>query len=218
MNTPVIKNEASMMKPGGGAAPLETGDTNLSGYEIVVAVCGGIAAFKTASLVSALVQRGAGVSVAMTAAAQKFITALTFESLTARKVHTNLWDSGDSHDPQHLTLTESADLMIIAPATANMIAKIAHALADDLVSTMVLSAAGPVILAPAMNTRMWQNPLVQQNVRALVEHGFHLVQPDAGWLACRTIGEGRMAAPEVILDQSCTILKHRPAKRHNVTK
>ena len=187
-------------------------DGELAGYEIVVAVCGGIAAFKTASLVSGLVQRGAGVSVAMTESARKFITPLTFESLTARHVFTSLWESAETHDPQHLKLTEAADLFVIAPATANIIAKIAHGVADDLVSTMVLSAASPVVLAPAMNTRMWQNHFVQQNVRILADHAFHVVQPTEGWLACRTIGEGRMAAPEVILEEVVTLLRHRPPK------
>ena len=117
-------------------------------------------------------------------------TPLTFESLTARQVHSSLWDVSESHDPQHLKLTEAADLFVIAPATANILSKIAHGLADDLVSTMVLSAHCPVILAPAMNTRMWQNRIVQENVRQLSAHGYHMIQPGEGWLACRTIGEG----------------------------
>src|SRR5262245_20956586 len=186
----------------------------LSDYEVVVAVCGGIAAFKTASLVSALVQRGAGVSVAMTDSARKFITPLTFESLTARHVFTSLWESSESHDPQHLKLTEAADLFVIAPATANIIGKIAHGIADELVSTMVLSAPCPIVLAPAMNTRMWQNHFVQQNVRALAGHGIHMVQPTEGWLACRTIGEGRMAAPETILEAITALMRLTPPKKN----
>jgi phosphopantothenoylcysteine decarboxylase/phosphopantothenate--cysteine ligase len=187
---------------------------DLTGYEVLVAVCGGIAAYKTASLVSALVQRGAGVSVAMTEAGQRFITPLTFETLTARRVFTTLWDAGESHDPQHLSLTEAADLFIIAPATANIIAKIAHGLADDLVSTMALSAAGPVLLAPAMNTRMWDNPIVQENVQILSRRGLWIVPPGKGWLACRSVGAGRMAEPEQILAEAVAILKHSTPKRH----
>jgi phosphopantothenoylcysteine decarboxylase len=186
--------------------------TDLAGYEIIVAICGGIAAFKAASLVSALVQRGAGVSVVMTQSAQKFITPLTFESLSGRHVYTSLWESSETHDPQHLRLTEAADLFVIAPATANIIAKIAHGLADDLVSTMTLSAGCPIILAPAMNTRMWQNSVVQQNIRDLTAHGMHFVQPGEGWLACRTIGEGRMAEPDTILNQISSLLETRQAK------
>ncbi len=181
--------------------------SELTDYEVVVGVCGGIAAYKVASLVSALVQRGAGVTVAMTAAAQKFVTPLTFESLTARQVFTDLWHSENYHDPQHLNLTERADLFVIAPATANTIGRIAGGLADDLVSTMVMSADCPVLLAPAMNTRMWQNPIFQANLKKLVSLGYRVVAPGEGWLACRTIGAGRMAEPQEILAESIPLLK-----------
>lgn len=187
----------------------------LTGYEVVVAVCGGIAAYKVATLVSRLVQMGAGVTTAMTESAQKFITPLTFESLTARRVYTGLWLTTDHPDPQHLRLTEAADLFIIAPATANIIGKISHGLADDLISTMVLSADCPVLLAPAMNTRMWENPIVQGNVATLKKHEYQMVAPGEGWLACRTIGAGRMAEPETILEAATTLLKKKPPKRHN---
>lgn len=185
----------------------------LSGYEVVVGVCGGIAAYKVASLVSALVQRGAGVSVAMTAAAQRFITPLTFQSLTARQVFTDLWEAENYHDPQHLNLTEAADLFIVAPATANMIGKMACGLADDLLSTMMLSAACPVLLAPAMNTRMWENPIVQKNLESLRSRGYQVTPPGEGWLACRTIGAGRMAEPQQILDQAIVLLRKSPPRR-----
>lgn len=185
----------------------------LDGREIVVAVCGGIAAYKVASLVSALVQHGAGVTVAMTAAGERFVTPLTFQTLTARRVFTSLWDAGDHHDPQHLHLTEAAQLFVIAPATANMIGKIAHGIADDLVSTMVLSASCPVLLAPAMNTRMWENPVVQQNLEQVASQGRRIVPPGEGWLACRTVGMGRMAEPEEILSQAVAILREHPSKQ-----
>jgi phosphopantothenoylcysteine decarboxylase len=188
--------------------------TELTGYEVLVAVCGGIAAYKVASLVSAMVQRGAGVTVAMTAAGQHFVTPLTFETLTGRRVYTSLWDAGEEHDPQHLSLTEAADLFIIAPATANIIGKITHGIADDLVSTMGMSAASPVMLAPAMNTRMWKSPVVQENVQALSKRGFWIVPPGEGWLACRTVGTGRMAEPEKILAEAITILKQSTPKHY----
>ncbi|MCG8407139.1 MAG: phosphopantothenoylcysteine decarboxylase [Phycisphaerales bacterium] len=183
-----------------------------AGYEIVVAVCGGIAAYKVATVVSGLVQQGAGVTVVMTSAAQRFVTPLTFESLTARQVFTGLWDESEKHDPQHLTLTEAADLFIVAPATANMIGKIAHGLADDLVSTMVMSAACPVLLAPAMNTRMWNNPIVEENLGSLKRLGYLEVPPEEGWLACRTVGAGRMAEPETILESARVVLDTPPKK------
>lgn len=196
------------MSSGGRAAAGE-----LAGYEVLVAVCGGIAAYKTAALVSTLVQQGAGVRVAMTDSAQRFITPLTFESLSGRRVYRGLWEESETHDPQHLSLTEAADLFIIAPATANMIGKLAHGIADDLVSTLALSAASPLLLAPAMNTRMWDNPAVQDNLKLLRTRGVHAVGPTDGWLACRAVGMGRMAEPETILSEAMALLRHHAPKR-----
>ena len=190
------------------AAPTDS----LAGREIVVGVCGGISAYKTAALVSRLVQSGAGVTVAMTKAAQRFVTALTFESLTARQVFTSPWKAASYHDPQHLRLTEAADLFILAPATANMIGKIAHGLADDLVSTMVMSTDCPVLLAPAMNTRMWENKMVQANVQTLAKAGYPMVGPGEGWLACRTVGAGRMAEPDDIFAAAVRLLQNSKPK------
>ncbi len=192
------------------AAPTREGP-DLAGYEVLVAVCGGIAAYKVATLVSSLVQRGAGVSVAMTKAARKFITPLTFEALTARPVFTNVWQTADVQ--QHLSLTEVADLFIIAPATANILGKLANGIADDLVSNLGLSAASPLLLAPAMNTRMWEHPAVQANLALLVERGAKTVGPNEGWLACRAVGKGRMAEPDEILAQAVSLLQKSPPKR-----
>jgi phosphopantothenoylcysteine decarboxylase/phosphopantothenate--cysteine ligase len=110
-------------------------------------------------------------------------------------------------------MTEAAELFVIAPATANMIGKIAHGIADDLVSTMVLSVSCPVLLAPAMNTRMWENPVVQQNLEQVASQGRRIVPPGEGWLACRTVGMGRMAEPEEILSQAVAILREHPSKQ-----
>ncbi|MEK6643729.1 MAG: flavoprotein [Planctomycetota bacterium] len=185
--------------------------SELAGYEVLVAVCGGIAAYKVATLVSSLVQGGAGVSVAMTKAARKFITPLTFEALTARPVFTNVWQTADVQ--QHLSLTEMADLFIIAPATANTLGKMANGIADDLVSNLALSAASPILIAPAMNTRMWDHPAVQANLRLLVERGAMTVGPNEGWLACRAVGKGRMAEPDEILREAVGMLKQAAPKR-----
>jgi len=185
---------------------------DLADREIVVAVCGGIAAYKVASVVSALVQRGAGVTVAMTEAAQRFVTPLTFEALTGRRVFTSLWDVADDYDPQHLRLTGRADLFVIAPATANILAKFAHGLADDLVSTMVLAAACPILLAPAMNSRMWENPIVRGNIASLRRAGYRLVGPGSGWMACRTVGVGRMSEPDEIVAAAMKSLGARRRK------
>jgi phosphopantothenoylcysteine decarboxylase/phosphopantothenate--cysteine ligase len=178
----------------------------LRGRQIVVAVCGGIAAYKSAEIVSTLVQSGATVTVAMTAEAQKFVAPLTFEALSGRPVRSGTFDLVDSSDPQHITLTEQADLMLVAPATANLIAKVACGLSDDLVSLMIAAAACPVIFAPAMNNRMWENPIAKQNVAKLRELGYRFIGPDSGWLACRNNGPGRMSEPEDIIAEVTTFL------------
>lgn len=189
------------------AAVNRDASADLRGYEVVVAVCGGIAAYKVCTVVSRLAQCGAGVSVVMTEAATKFITPLTFQSLSLRRVFTSAWESEGYHDPQHLRLTESADLFLVAPCTANMIGKIAHGIADDLVSTMVMSTDCPVVLAPAMNTRMWNNPIVQGNVKTLARVGYEIIPPAEGWLACRTVGAGRLPEPEALLEFVDTCLR-----------
>ncbi len=187
---------------------------DLEGYELLVAVTGGIAAYKTCQVVSKLVQRGCGVTVAMTEAGTRFVGPVTFQALTGRRVFTSLWDADDRHDLHHVRLAERADLFLIAPATANIIGKMATGIADDLVSTMALSADSPILLAPAMNDRMWTNPVVEQNVERLRSFGVHFVGPETGWLSCRTIGVGRMAEPETIIDAVTKLLTaHRPKSR-----
>ncbi|CAN5356904.1 hypothetical protein BH09PLA1_BH09PLA1_37470 [soil metagenome] len=173
----------------------------LKGREIIVGVCGGIAAYKVADVVSKLVQTGAGVTVVMTDAAQKFVTPLTFEALSGRKVRTSTWDLVDSGDTQHIKLTERADLMLIAPATTNMIAKVAIGLTDDLLSLLICASACPVVFAPSMNDRMWANPIAQENVAKLKKLGYAFIGPEAGWLACRNIGSGRLSDPQIIVDE-----------------
>src|SRR6266566_5172924 len=167
----------------------------LTGREIVVGVCGGIAAYKVADVVSKLVQAGAGVTVCMTAESQRFVTPLTFEALSGRPVRTGTFDLVESSDPQHISLTERADLMLVAPATNNIIAKVAHGLTDDLVSLMICAAACPVVFAPAMNNRMWAHPVAQENIKKLTGLGYRFIGPEDGWLACRNIGPGRLSDP-----------------------
>ena len=184
-------------------------DPTLQGREVIVAVCGGIAAYKVADVVSKLVQAGAGVSVVMTDAAQKFVTPLAFPALSGRPVRTSTWDLQDSSDPQHISLTEKADVMLLAPATADIIAKVAHGLCDDLVSLMIAAAACPVVFAPAMNNRMWENPINQENVAKLKAHGYQFIGPEAGWLACRNVGAGRLSeAAEIVERVSAMLATH----------
>lgn len=183
----------------------------LKGREIIVAVCGGIAAYKTADLVSKLVQQGAGVTVVMTKAAQEFITPLTFQALSARPVHTGTFNGTDPSDTQHIGLTERADLMVVSPATADVIAKVAHGICDDLVTLMINASACPVVFAPAMNNRMWDNPITQENVAKLQKYNYRFIGPEAGWLACRNVGAGRMSEPEKLVQEVIQLIEVKVA-------
>ncbi len=170
----------------------------MNGREILIGVTGGIAAYKTASLVSQLVQAGAKVTAVLTESARQFIGAATFEALTGRPVPAGMF--GDSHFPlgAHIELARRAEIICIAPATANFLAQAAGGLAHDLLSTIYLAARGPVLMAPAMNAEMWQKPAVQRNVAQLRADGVVMIDPEEGWLSCRDVGAGRMAAPETI--------------------
>jgi phosphopantothenoylcysteine decarboxylase/phosphopantothenate--cysteine ligase len=176
----------------------------LRGKRIIVGVTGGIAAYKTAMLVSRLAQAGAEVTVAMTEAATKFVTPLTFQALSARPVYTSSWEHIESKDPQHISLADAADAAIVAPCTMDCMAKLATGRTDDVVS-LILSAVDraktPVLLAPSMNSAMWGQASTQRNLKTLVEDGFTMVGPGDGWQACRHIGTGRMSEPEAILSE-----------------
>lgn len=171
----------------------------MTGREIVVGCSGGIAAYKTAALVSQLVQAGAGVSVVMTPAARQFIGPATFAALTGRPVAENVFDAAHYPLGAHIELADRAELLCVAPATANVLAKAASGAADDLLSTLLLSFTGPILMAPAMNCEMWEKPAVQRNVVRLRDDGVHFVDPEEGWLSCRRRGMGRMAAPDKIV-------------------
>jgi phosphopantothenoylcysteine decarboxylase len=166
--------------------------------EILIGITGGIAAYKTAALVSQLVQGGARVSVAMTRAAGEFVGKSTLAALSGRPVATDVFDPDLFPFGAHIELAQRAELFCIAPASADFLAKAAHGLADDLVSTLYLAFAGPVLLAPAMNPDMWAKPSVQRNVRQLQDDGATIITPDEGWLSCRRSGPGRMAEPDRI--------------------
>ena len=171
----------------------------MSGRELVIGMTGGVAAYKTAVLVSRLVQAGSGVQVVMTESAEQFIGPATLAALTGRPVLRRTFDD-DAHPlGAHIDLAERCELLCVAPATANFLAKAAGGLADDLLSTLYLSFTGPVVFAPAMNCDMWDKPAVQRNVATLAGDGVHFVGPEQGWLSCRKQGAGRMAEPETIL-------------------
>jgi phosphopantothenoylcysteine decarboxylase/phosphopantothenate--cysteine ligase len=166
-------------------------------HELIIGVSGGIAAYKTAVLVSSLIQQGHCVHVVMTRTARKFIGPATFRALTGRPVVT---DAFDRHYPlgAHIELAERAELLCVAPASADLLAKAACGLADDLLSTLLLSFTGPVLLAPAMNSAMWEKPAVQRNLETLRQDGWHFIGPQEGWQSCRRRGMGRMAEPQEI--------------------
>ncbi len=193
--------------PHAGGVPDGPAPLPLDGREVVVAVCGGIAAYKSAYLVSRLVQVGAGVTVCMTENATRFIGALTFRALTGRAVHTDPWADEEAGDIRHLSLAERCDLVVLAPATANMLAKAANGIADDLVSALLLGAGCPVLAAPAMNPRMWKHAATQRNLAFLRETGVRFVGPSEGWLACRDEGPGRMSEPDEIFTDVVELLR-----------
>ena len=176
----------------------------MNGRELLIGVSGGIAAYKTAALVSQLVQAGAGISVVMTESATKLVGPKTFEALTGRPVRIDTFGPG-AHP--HIELAEDAEVLCVAPATANVLAKAALGLADDLLSTVLLSFSGPMILAPAMNSLMWGKPAVQRNVAQLRADGFTILDPEEGYLSCGTVGPGRMASPERIFQAIAAALE-----------
>ena len=164
----------------------------LKGKTVVLGVTGGIAAYKSAALTSLLVKAGAQVQVIMTEHARQFIAPLTFESLTGRRCLTDTFDRNHEYSTEHVELAKEADVVMIAPATANIIAKIAHGMADDMLTTTMLACDCPKIIAPAMNTRMYENPVTQDNIRKLEEYGMTIAYPASGHLACGDTGKGKM--------------------------
>ncbi|EFW29757.1 bifunctional phosphopantothenoylcysteine decarboxylase/phosphopantothenate--cysteine ligase CoaBC [Selenomonas artemidis] len=171
----------------------------LAGRSIVLGVTGGIAAYKAVEIASRLKKAGAEVRVVMTRAAASFVAPLTFREITGQAVATSMWTEIPAHHVEHIALAELADLVLVAPATANFIAKAAAGIADDLLTTTVLATRAPLYIAPAMNTGMWENPVTQENVMRLCERGAQVIPPAEGLLACGTTGAGRLPEPEEIV-------------------
>ena len=171
----------------------------LKGKTILLGVTGGIAAYKAAALASALIKQHAAVEVVMTRNATEFVTPLTFEQLTGRRTMVDTFDRNFSHQVEHISLAERTDLVIIAPATANVCAKLAHGLADDMLTTTVLACRCPKLIAPAMNTNMYENPVTQDNLKTLRHYGWDVIEPASGRLACGAVGKGKMPEPEDLL-------------------
>ena len=184
----------------------------LEGREIIVGVSGGIAAYKAAALTSLLVQQGAGVTAVLTRNARRFVGPATFAALTGRPVATRSFDPGMHPLGAHIELAARADLVVVAPASADLLAKVASGAADDLLTTLLLCAECPVVMAPAMNSAMWAKPAVQRNVRQVAADGAQIIQPGTGWLSCRQQGAGRMAEPEEIASVIQELLAARPRR------
>ena len=180
----------------------------LKGKNVLLGVTGGIAAYKTADLASKLIKQHANVDVIMTKNATEFITPLTFESLTHTKCVTDTFDRNHPWEVEHIALADKADVLVIAPATANCIAKLAHGIADDMLTTTALACTCPKIIAPAMNTKMLENPATQRNLKTLEEDGYIIVTPGDGYLACGTVGKGRMEEPANILEEILHVMAY----------
>ena len=179
----------------------------LKGKSVVVGVCGGIAAYKVVDVVSRLKKHGAEIDVIMTAHGQRFVTPLTFRSLSHRPVITDMFEEPDQWDIRHISLAQKADLFVIAPATANIIGKLASGIADDMLSTTVMATKAPVLVVPAMNYNMYANPVVQQNIERLKALGYLFMEPDTGVMAEGASGKGRLPEPPVIVEKILGILK-----------
>ena len=180
----------------------------LQGKTVVLGVTGGIAAYKMPNLASALVKLGCNVQVLMTQNATQFITAVTFETLTGNKALVDTFDRNFSFQVEHIAVADQADLVMIAPATANVIAKLAHGLADDMLTTTVLACNCPKIVVPAMNTKMYENPVTQDNLNTLRRYGWEVVEPASGYLACGAVGKGKLPEPEALLQVILHDLAH----------
>lgn len=172
----------------------------LKNKTILLGVTGGIACYKAVYLASAMVKQHGNVHVIMTENATEFITPLTFETITGNRVTVSTFDRNRQYQVEHISLADMADLVLIAPATANVIAKLAHGLADDMLTTTVLACNCPKIIAPAMNTKMYENPVTQDNMKTLINYGWDIIEPSSGRLACGAVGIGKLPDPEIILE------------------
>lgn len=177
------------------------------GLKIVIGITGGISAYKACGLISYLKSEGANLEVIMTKHAQEFISSLTIETLAGQKVITDMFANVDHSEVKHITLAKEADLIIIIPATANIIGKVANGIADDMLSTTIIATKSPVIFLPAMNVNMYENPIVQNNIEKLKKYGYQFIEPKTGKLACGDTGKGKLPKTEEIVKELKLIIK-----------
>jgi len=200
------------LRPDSSATPSRSG----RGRRVLLLVTGGIAAYKACTVLRRLVDSGCEVRVAMTESAQRFVGAMTFEALSGQSVGTSLWGEGGEQPLDHIQWSQGIDLLLVAPATLNFIGKMAHGLADDLPSTLTTSTDAPIMIAPAMNDRMWASPANRQNLATLADRGIEIIDPGSGYLACGTVAEGRLAEPEQIVERVLERLSGGPLKGKQV--
>ncbi len=172
---------------------------------IVIGVSGGIAAYKALDIVSGLRKRDIGINVILTKNACEFVTPLSFQTLSNNYVVTDTFQEPKAWEVEHISLAKKASLILIAPATANVIGKVVNGIADDMLTTTIMAARCPIVFAPAMNTNMYNNPIVQENIQFLRSKGYYFIEPESGWLACGDLGKGKLPKPEVIIEE---VLKH----------
>jgi len=171
----------------------------LKDKSIVLGIGGGIAAYKCCELARLLTKAGADVRCVLTSAGAQFVTPLTLQTLTTNPVHTDMWNLIQEKEISHISLADRADLVLVVPATADLIAKVTHGICDDLITTVICATKAPVLFAPSMNSNMWENPITQANVSSLKKHGYKFIEPAVGELACGYEGKGRLPEPEEIM-------------------
>jgi phosphopantothenoylcysteine decarboxylase/phosphopantothenate--cysteine ligase len=180
---------------------------SLKDKSIVLGIGGGIAAYKCCELARLMAKAGADVHCVLTEAGAKFVTPLTLQTLTQNPVHTGMFDLIEEREIGHISLAEKADLVLVAPATADLIAKVSHGICDELLTTVICATKAPVVFAPSMNSNMWENAITQENVTRLKKHGYSFVEPETGELACGYEGKGRLPEPHAILEYITPLLK-----------
>ena len=178
-------------------------------WNIVIGITGGIAAYKACSIVSYLKKEGANINVIMTEHAKQFISPLTLEVLSKNKVITDMFEKEENIEVNHIKLAQTADFFLIVPATANILGKVANGIADDMLSTTIMATQKPVIFAPAMNNQMYENKIVQNNIKKLQRYGYYMIEPAYGTLACGSIGKGKLPKNEMIIENVKQLMKER---------
>lgn len=209
----LLSTDNDIPSPNPTIKPGDSKSASKKNQTVVLGVCGGIAAYKACEIARLLIKSGLHVQVMMSAAAQQFVTPLTFQALTGNPVATDLFSMSEESTIGHIQLADQASAILIAPATADILAKAAHGLCDDIVSTVLLATKAPIIFAPSMNVNMYENAATQENIKKLKQRGHHIIEPGSGFLACGWEGKGRLAEPAEVVNHTVTLLNTLKAER-----